>query len=185
MLPDALIGLWGLSNGFSLPNGFVLYGADEIVERNRTWESSRYAPGYVVVGDDSGGRLVLMQASRDAIAAFSSDAGDLQPASFTPLGPDLIAWIESGASTEVQDSAGQVALASVDVYLDRSPPDLKDLLTIKSALGIDLSIGDMRRGVSSAPLLLAQGVPYQKFRNRVDRLPAHLQALLSLRPVAL
>lgn len=184
-VPDVVRELWSHSDGFALPGGFVLYSTDEIGERNRTWEAPRYAPGYVVIGDDSGGRLVVMKAAPGSTEVFSSDAGDLEPARFTRLGTDLGAWIESGASTEDAGSRGQVALASVDVYLDRSPDDVKDLLVLKSTLGVELGLGAIKRGLETPPVLLARGVPYQKFQMRVERLPKALQVLVSFRPVAL
>ena len=184
-LPDQLRDIWSESNGFELPAGFTMYGTQDIAERNRTWETSRYAPGYVVVGDDSGGRLVVMVASPRSTEAFSTDSGDLQPTNFTLLGQDLLKWIEEGASTEVQDSHAQVALASVDVILERAPAHLRELISLKESLGLQASIGHIKRGLADPPVLLAEGVPYQKYKNRVDRLPAHLRVLISLRPSAL
>jgi hypothetical protein len=41
-------------------NGRVLiYGAEDVVERNETFETKKYCAGYFALGDDSGGRAIV------------------------------------------------------------------------------------------------------------------------------
>ncbi len=39
------------TNGFSIGGGLIIYGTDDIIERNETWEVVEYANGYVAIGD--------------------------------------------------------------------------------------------------------------------------------------
>jgi len=59
-LPDAYKELLRYTNGFSNGGGLIIYGTEEIVERNETWEIDEYASDYVAIGDDGGGNVFLM-----------------------------------------------------------------------------------------------------------------------------
>ncbi len=56
---------WAQRNGAMLNDRVLIYATDFIAERNQTYEIGSSFPGYVSVGDDSGGRLILVPASGD------------------------------------------------------------------------------------------------------------------------
>ena len=70
-----LSGFWAQRNGAMLNDRVLIYATDLIAERNQTYEIGSSFPGYVSIGDDSGGRLILMPASGDTRFHFI-DAGD-------------------------------------------------------------------------------------------------------------
>ncbi|MFC8431897.1 hypothetical protein [Streptomyces sp. NPDC057253] len=72
-----------------------MYSAGDIGERNATYEVVRYAPGFLLVGDDGGGRGFLLRADDPDSAVFSSGLGDLEPADFDVVSADFASWIES------------------------------------------------------------------------------------------
>ncbi|UNK30959.1 hypothetical protein MNO09_00130 (plasmid) [Bacillus sp. N5-665] len=45
------------TNGFSIGGGLIIYGTDDIIERNETWEVTEYANGYVAIDDDGSGKV--------------------------------------------------------------------------------------------------------------------------------
>ncbi|MFD8088068.1 hypothetical protein ACFV4F_41015 [Kitasatospora sp. NPDC059722] len=94
-LPAALVELWRVAGGLMTDSGVTVYSAGCVGERNATYEVARYAPGFVLVGDDSGGRGFLVRAGDPASAVFSSDLGDLGPEDFEVESPDFTSWIES------------------------------------------------------------------------------------------
>ncbi|WP_336635214.1 SMI1/KNR4 family protein [Lysinibacillus fusiformis] len=49
-LPEEYKSVLKMSNGFSFTNGVFIYGTEEIMERNETWEVKEYAKGYVAIG---------------------------------------------------------------------------------------------------------------------------------------
>ncbi|MHC6177203.1 DUF4303 domain-containing protein [Glutamicibacter sp. X7] len=59
---NALAQLWGRSPGLYLADGTTIYGPHSLAERNETFEVAEYAPGWVLIGDDSGGIGYLMRA---------------------------------------------------------------------------------------------------------------------------
>ncbi|WP_425389159.1 SMI1/KNR4 family protein [Bacillus pumilus] len=61
VLPDAYKNLLKQTNGCSVGGDVLLYGTEDITERNATWEVQQYASGYVAIGDDGGGQVLLMR----------------------------------------------------------------------------------------------------------------------------
>ncbi|MGW9350815.1 DUF4303 domain-containing protein [Nocardiopsis flavescens] len=84
----AVAGVWRCTPGLYLPDGTAVYGPHSLAERNATAEVDRYAPGWVLVGDDGGGRGLLMRrtgpgfdpaAGRESAEVFLLDLGALCP----------------------------------------------------------------------------------------------------------
>ncbi|KAA2253955.1 hypothetical protein F0L68_31570 [Solihabitans fulvus] len=84
-----------VSDGLLTAAGTAVYETGAIAERNTTYEVAEYAPGFVLIGDDSGGRGFLVRAGDAATAVFSSDLGDLDPADFQVEAADLAGWLDS------------------------------------------------------------------------------------------
>jgi hypothetical protein len=83
-------------NGFLLDEGVCLYGTEDICERNSTWEVSIYAQGYIAIGDDSGGTVLLMVFEENATTVIGVDAGDMDPLNGVTIAFDIAEWIEKG-----------------------------------------------------------------------------------------
>lgn len=94
-LPAPLVALWKVTDGLITDAGVTVYSAGCIGERNTTFEVTQYAPGFVLIGDDSGGRGFLLHADDPCFAVFSSDLGDLGPEDFEVESVDFASWIES------------------------------------------------------------------------------------------
>ncbi|WEH13837.1 hypothetical protein [Streptomyces sp. VNUA24] len=94
-VPAPLVALWNVTNGLMTDTGVTVYSAECIGERNTTYEVARYAPGFVLIGDDSGGRGFLLRHDVPDSAVFSSDLGDLDPADFAVESSDFTSWIGS------------------------------------------------------------------------------------------
>lgn len=58
-LPASLVALWSVRDGLLTESGVAVYSAKDIGERNAAYEVAQYAPGFLLVGDDSGGRGFL------------------------------------------------------------------------------------------------------------------------------
>ncbi|MDT0268945.1 hypothetical protein RM844_21915 [Streptomyces sp. DSM 44915] len=89
--------LWRATPGVLRPDGRHLYGPHTIQERNATFEVPRYAPHWVLVGDDSGGGGYLMRRhGRDRTAVHRVDLGALGADPGTEgewLTDDLLGWV--------------------------------------------------------------------------------------------
>lgn len=94
-VPAPLLTLWQLTDGLLTSAGVAVYAAGCIGERNATYEVAQYAPGFVLVGDDSGGRGFLLRADDPGSPVFSSSLGDLGPEDFHVESADFPSWIEA------------------------------------------------------------------------------------------
>ncbi|MEU8928140.1 hypothetical protein AB0D10_45830 [Kitasatospora sp. NPDC048545] len=94
-LPASLLAFWETADGLMTEAGVTVYSAGCIGERNTTYEVAQYAPGFVLIGDDSGGRGFLLRADDQCPVVFSSDLGDLGPEDFEVESEDFAPWIES------------------------------------------------------------------------------------------
>jgi hypothetical protein len=94
-LPGDLEQLLSQSNGFLTPGGISLYGTDDLAERNQTYEIDQYSEGFLLIGDNSGGKGYLMQLGRGESPVYSSDLGDLDIPGFQKEAGSLQDWIDS------------------------------------------------------------------------------------------
>lgn len=74
----------------------LLYPAEHVVERNTTTGVHEWTPELLAVGDDSGGRLVVIRHADPLAAPFLIDAGALVPRDLSwllkPLAETWLAW---------------------------------------------------------------------------------------------
>lgn len=74
--PDAWItGFWAQCDGAMIEDLVQIYSTDAIAERQETYEISAYFPDHLLIGDDSGGRLVLLERSGKQLF-YLQDSGD-------------------------------------------------------------------------------------------------------------
>ncbi|WP_088071918.1 SMI1/KNR4 family protein [Gottfriedia luciferensis] len=95
-LPVVYTNLLQHVNGFLTDEGVLIYGTEELVERNLTFEVSEYATGYVAIGDDSGGTVFLMLQGKESSQLITVDVGDMNPANGIVLSSDFYEWITEG-----------------------------------------------------------------------------------------
>ncbi|MCY7713151.1 SMI1/KNR4 family protein [Bacillus altitudinis] len=101
VLPHTYKALLKQTNGCSVEGDVLLYGTEEIVERNATWEVHHYASGYVAIGDDGGGRVLLMRQAEEEKKVWIVDAGVMDPQHAELVAEDLLSWVSHGCFIEV------------------------------------------------------------------------------------
>ncbi|TWI44670.1 SUKH superfamily protein [Pseudomonas duriflava] len=72
------------------------YTADEIIERNDCYEVQLYCPGYLAIGDDSGGRAVVISLQLSSPVVFVVDHGSMTPDDFDFVAESLLDWVSKG-----------------------------------------------------------------------------------------
>ncbi|WP_394537819.1 hypothetical protein PRJ39_17650 [Lysobacter enzymogenes] len=77
-----------------------LYPADEIVERNETYETREYCPGYLTLGDDGGGRAVVVHGALTPPTVFVVGHGSMSEADFVAVAAGLQAWADGGCAVD-------------------------------------------------------------------------------------
>ncbi|QLI81284.1 hypothetical protein HZU75_06965 [Chitinibacter fontanus] len=78
---------------YSRDDGLVLYEAEDLCERNLTFETNIYAPGYLLIGDDSGGTGFLLRVKDGGI--YSSGLGDMSPNYFKFITTGFEDWAKN------------------------------------------------------------------------------------------
>jgi hypothetical protein len=84
------------SGGKVINDRVFIYGADDVVERNSTFETKKYCAGYVALGDDCGGRAIVTNLGKVAGPIFIVDQGSMSEDDFVQIAPDMRTWLEQG-----------------------------------------------------------------------------------------
>ncbi|WP_246797612.1 hypothetical protein [Burkholderia perseverans] len=66
----------------------------DLSERNETYEVGRYCVGYLLIGDDGGGRGFLIDLNDERSCVFGSGFGDLEPEDFVVVAGSLQEWVD-------------------------------------------------------------------------------------------
>ena len=174
ILPNGYKDLLKFSNGLTTEAGVVIYGTEDIVERNETWETKGYAQGYIAIGDDSGGRVFLMHQGEEEKAVLIVDSGDMTIKHSYLVTSDIGQWVNGGFSieldkTETDDSINRSEYCKV-VLVDATEGGLKDLLKIKKVLGLSMTTADLLKGTKNLPFTLADEYPYGKAKKLLEKL---------------
>lgn len=93
LLPAAVAQFYQRRDGMLTPDGVAIYPVADLAERNQTFEIADFCPGYLLVGDDSGGRGFLIRLDTADPPVLSSDLGDLEPAGLREEGPRFSEWV--------------------------------------------------------------------------------------------
>ncbi|NHZ97863.1 SMI1/KNR4 family protein [Massilia sp. CCM 8734] len=99
-LPDAYRALLRCANGIWFDNGLVVYPLDDVIERNQTLEVGEYAPGYLAIGDDSGGQAVMLSLASGTVLLV--DMGSMDPDDMAPISQSLPSWIADKCRLRVE-----------------------------------------------------------------------------------
>jgi len=72
----------------------LIYSADDVVERNETFETKKYCPGYIAIGDDSGGNAIITNLGVKEGPVFLVGHGSMSIDDFVQLASDLQTWLK-------------------------------------------------------------------------------------------
>ncbi|MES2260464.1 MAG: SMI1/KNR4 family protein [Pseudomonadota bacterium] len=92
-LPPAYVDFLARIGGEFFRDCVLIYSADSIIERNETFQTKVYCPGYLAIGDDSGGRAIVIPLDAANSTVFSVDHGSMAPEEFEVVGESLQKWV--------------------------------------------------------------------------------------------
>lgn len=75
--PDYAV-LLQLTNGLSAGGQLMLLELEALAGRNRDYEVADYLPGYIMIGDDSGGTALVMRGDNPTVFEVGMGAMDLE-----------------------------------------------------------------------------------------------------------
>lgn len=79
---------------------FRFYSIDELIDRNECYQTREYCPGFMTIGDDSGGSAIVINPGLVPPTVFLVDHGSMSPADFEPVSESLFDWVRSGCSLD-------------------------------------------------------------------------------------
>jgi hypothetical protein len=99
-LQSGYIELLRVYGGKVINNRVLIYSADDVVERNVTFETKKYCAGYLALGDDSGGRAIVTNLGKVIGPVFIVDHGSMSEGDFVEIASDIRTWMEQGYPTK-------------------------------------------------------------------------------------
>jgi hypothetical protein len=81
------------SDGLFANDLVKLYSTEEIAERNSTYEIAQYLPGYLMIGDDSGGYGIFLDNGSSPSPVYLMGHGSLLLSEAIVLASTLTDWI--------------------------------------------------------------------------------------------
>jgi hypothetical protein len=81
------------SNGLFANDLVTLYSTEDIAERNSTYEIAEYLPGYLMIGDDSGGSGIFLDTGSNPSPVYLMGHGSLDVSIAIVLAPSMTDWI--------------------------------------------------------------------------------------------
>lgn len=138
----------------------VLYGHSSFIERNEACQVKEYAPQCVTIGDDSGGRQVLLALPNGRLGLV--DAGSMNPADAEPLADDFNEWLAGGC--DLHDPPSEPHPDRIDIYLQRPPTEgLKGLVRVLKLLDLNVPASEYRTILANTPYRLARDLDYLRY----------------------
>ena len=149
---------WALYNGALLDDQLLIYSTEEIVERNKTYDIDKDFPGQLLVGDDSGGRLVLIDRSaEDKFYLIGSGDQFLDDSEIFFSVEALLAYVlEDG--NELPDSVSILAIG-------KAKATLQEILEIKKGLGLNDSVKNLKEKLEKENEVVLKEVKAAKYEG--------------------
>lgn len=177
-LPKTYKELLMQSNGLSTNSGLVIYGTNDIVERNITLEVNEYAQGYIAIGDDSGDTVFLISKDNSQNEILSVGCGDMNPSNAKIIAFNLIKWLDGGCYIDKQNKT-QIHNKKFSILLIDNPNNgLRDLIKIKNILNVDISYGKLLEASNNLPFCMISGISHGKALNYLEKLDEYREVLL-------
>ena len=150
-------------NGISFNGGTILYSLDELKQMNDDLQIQEYQPDYLAIGDDGGGLVFLMKQEPDAKEVICVDMSDYDiETSFCKI-ENFTAWYKDGCNVYVRAHENDRLSETGDVFLIKMPKNgTKDLVKIKRAFNMDISISQLLTLTKELPCVLIGDITHAK-----------------------
>jgi SMI1 / KNR4 family (SUKH-1) len=99
-LPTTYLDILNTHGGKSIGDSVLLYALEDLLERNETFEVKQYCPGHMTIGDDGGGRAILIPLNNARCPVFVVDQGSMDPDDFETISDGLQDWVADGCSLD-------------------------------------------------------------------------------------
>ncbi|SEF30541.1 hypothetical protein SAMN03159371_04869 [Variovorax sp. NFACC28] len=83
-------------NGTSIGELAYFYAFADLLERNETYETREYCPGWLTIGDDGGGSAIVVAPDKWPTPVYLVGHGSMSRSDFVEVADDLDEWVRSG-----------------------------------------------------------------------------------------
>lgn len=161
-----IVKLWKNSDGGELTHNIKIYSTSEIVERNKTYEIDLYFPEYILIGDDSGGRLILAKKSKNNFLYFI-DAGSPS----LEGGQKFLSLERLIEFTYNEEASSQLDTDNIDIVSTGVKKiTAKDVLLVKKTLNLEASLGIIKESLCIKDKALLCNVNKFKYEKSIQLL---------------
>ncbi|MCF5735678.1 SMI1/KNR4 family protein [Pseudomonas syringae] len=149
---------WRECNGAVLEDQIVIYPTDQILERNKTYEIDINFPEYILIGDDSGGGLILIP-KKGLEKFYFIGSGDpfINDAEVFDSIEQLTAYAMADVDSD-SDSGNIVSVAEIK-------PKASDVLKIKKDFNLDYSIALLTKKLEKKDEIISENVKLIKYKS--------------------
>lgn len=173
LLPKIYKELLKNTNGFSTDRGLIIYGTDDIIERNLTLEVDEYAKGYIAIGDDSGDTVFLISIDDTKEEILAVGCGDMNPSNAKIISSNLSKWLDNDCNlsdmTVKNATQNYIKYCSI-LLVDNPKGGLKDLIKIKNVLNVEMSSAELLKASKKLPFPIVSNISYGKALNYLENL---------------
>lgn len=187
-LPKAYKELLRHTNGFLTDDGINIFGTDDIVERNMTYEVKEYAPGYLGVGSDGGDYFFIMVANDEEKEMMKVDSGSMNPKYANIYASDFLVWVNEGAKDYELESwrkeqEEELHRELCNIVLVKPPKGgAKDLKKIQEVFRIKTSLFDLLKNSKRLPFVILKDSPLEEAKKSAGNL-GELSEIIEIIPV--
>ncbi|MBH3376748.1 MULTISPECIES: SMI1/KNR4 family protein [Bacteria] len=158
-----IVSLWKRTDGALLNDQVLIYSVGDIEERNQTFEVYKNFKGMIAIGDDSGGRLILIKKNGDKGFILSGSAN--VSLDYSDRYQSLEELLRS--LMDDQDDAG---LGLGDILTKGGcKPSLEEIVSLKKMLGVGLSVVQLKALLGESGHVLLKSVYAQKYSDALVR----------------
>lgn len=155
-----IVKFWKGSDGALLNDQVMIYSVGDIEERNSTFEVDKNFKDKIAVGDDSGGRMILIDKS--GVAGFwLVDSGSVSLNEFDRFESleRLLDFIEEGEGDHLGAGVGDI------ITIGGCKPSLDEVIGVKKMLGIDSSVVHLKAILAESGEVIMKSVYAQKYKE--------------------
>ncbi len=146
------------TNGMDLDT-CVLYDTDCIVEMYNVHEFAKYAPNYLSIGNDNGGRELIIKSEKNTTMCGFLDAGAIGTAEPDEWF-DFASWLKNGCEI-IERENGTADIGVVEII--NLPSDkLKFLVETKKVFSLSVSASELLKSINSLPYVILKDVYMSK-----------------------
>lgn len=151
------------NNGALLNDQILIYSTDDIVERNSTFEIDEYFKKMIAIGDDSGGRAILIKKNgKDGFFLVDTGSPSRESSEQFESLEDVLRHLLS-EKDDAREDFGDI------VTIGACKPTLEEVLGVKKMLGVCFSVTQLKAMLCGAGHTIISNVHFYKYKEALAK----------------